>query len=515
MIDIYDNLGNIYSYRQDYKKALEYYKKALKLGKKIKDKKKEANSLKNIGILYSEWSQYHIAETYLKQALVLSEKSDIVYLKTNVLHALGFNYTYQNKGHLAVKFLTQSLILSKELEYKEKIFQNYYFLSQAYMSIGNGEKAKQYYKKYNMLNQDANKKLNNLKIKYETEKQEQEIEILNKEQELNKQQIVIQDERMKNQRYMIYSFMFGFLLILAFAIVVLRQYREKKKANLKLFAKNKQISEQKEEIESSIKYAQRIQEAVLPDTDFSNTILKKHFIMFKPKDVVSGDFYWMAKTNEWSIIAVADCTGHGVPGAFMSMLGISFLNEIVRKSDVTETGSILNELRKSIIEALKQKGIEGEQKDGMDMSLIAINNKTNICQFAGANNPLYILHKEKYQHKTTNNLENLIEEIKPDKMPVSIYVRMDNFKTHTIQLNQGDRLFLFSDGMPDQFGGEKGKKFKYKPFKRILANAYNKTIEQQGVDLEDALNKWISYNNPYNNKSYEQIDDITVLGIEI
>jgi serine phosphatase RsbU (regulator of sigma subunit) len=270
------------------------------------------------------------------------------------------------------------------------------------------------------------------------------------------------------------------------------------------------VVEHKKEIDDSIRYAKRIQTAVLPADKYADSILGEHFIIFRPKDVVSGDFYWATKTDEWTVVTAADCTGHGVPGAFMSMLGISFLNEIVSKKELTNTGDVLNYLRKSVIDALKQTGGEGTQKDGMDMSLVAIHKDRKKAMWSGANNPLLIIRKQK-RVESTNDVSDIVEEIKPDKMPVAVHVTMDAFSFHEFDVNEGDRLYLFSDGLPDQFGGEKGKKFLYKRFKQILVETSNLDIKEQGNALETELDAWMNFNG----KKYEQVDDITVIGLQI
>jgi len=276
------------------------------------------------------------------------------------------------------------------------------------------------------------------------------------------------------------------------------------------------------EISESIDYATRLQGAILPESKILKKYLSDHFVLFKPKDKVSGDFYWWAHIENHTVITAADCTGHGVPGAFMSMLGSSFLREIVEKEYITNTGLILKKLRKEIIKALKQTGEVGEQKDGMDMAIISINHETNIVQFSGANNPLYIVKsgKLKVESEESNNsvklcdnsklnIQNskLLYEIKPDKMPIAIYEKMDNFSTHEIQLEKGDNIYMFSDGFADQFGGKKGKKFKYKPFKQLLINNCQLTMKEQKVVLNKAFEEWQG--------DIEQIDDVVVLGIKI
>ncbi|RLD53885.1 MAG: hypothetical protein DRJ01_18775, partial [Bacteroidetes bacterium] len=268
-----------------------------------------------------------------------------------------------------------------------------------------------------------------------------------------------------------------------------------------------EIEEIHHEISESINYATRLQGAILPEEKTLDKYLSEHFVLFKPKDKVSGDFYWWSHIENHTVITAADSTGHGVPGAFMSMLGASFLREIVEKEFVTHTGVILRKLRKEIIKALKQTGEVGTQKDGMDMAIISINHETNVVQFSGANNPLYILtNRELTDLSPLEGFENFYE-IKPDKMPIAIYEKMDNFTAHEIQLEKGDVLYMFSDGYADQFGGAKGKKFKYKPFKRLLSENRDKPMKEQKELLDKAFESWRG--------DLEQIDDVVVLGVKI
>ncbi len=286
--------------------------------------------------------------------------------------------------------------------------------------------------------------------------------------------------------------------------------------NEELAAQRDEIQEQKYNIEKaninineSIDYANRLQRAILSNTEILKKYLSDFFILYNPKDKVSGDFYWWTHIENKTIIAVADCTGHGVPGAFMSMLGSSLLREIIQKEYITHTGVILRRLRKEIIKTLNQKGEIGEQNDGMDISIITIDNKTNTVQYSGANNPLYIITNNARILKDYTPLKdyNGFYEIKPDKMPISIYEKMDNFQTNDIKLEKGDKLYMFSDGYADQFGGQKGKKYKYKSFKDILFNISELAMEEQKNILD------VNFENWKNNE--EQTDDVLILGLKI
>lgn len=256
------------------------------------------------------------------------------------------------------------------------------------------------------------------------------------------------------------------------------------------------ITQQKQEITDSIHYARRIQAALLPPTQILNKHTSDHFILFKPKDIVSGDFYWMTEKNEKLIVTAVDCTGHGVPGAFMSMLGVSYLNEIVNMMDEVDAGELLNQMREYVIHSLRQKETEGESKDGMDMALCIIDTRGQTLQFAGANNPLYLLRNGE------------LIETRGDKMPIGIHARDDqSFTKHTIDLRDGDSIYLFSDGYADQFGGPEGKKFKYKPFKNLLISNNHLPMDEQKKVLDQTFMSWKG--------DLPQIDDVVVIGIKL
>ncbi len=259
--------------------------------------------------------------------------------------------------------------------------------------------------------------------------------------------------------------------------------------------------EQRKEILDSINYAQRIQEAVMPSKEYTDEVLKEHFIMFKPRDIVSGDFYWIKKMDNFVAIAAADCTGHGVPGAFMSMLGSSFLNEIVNRKTLTNAGEILTQLRKKVKTSLHQEGKSNEQKDGMDIAFLIINIETKKIYFSGAYNPLYIIRQE----NDTETPE--LHQLKADRQPIGIHIKEKEFTNHEFQLQNNDKLYMFSDGYVDQFGGATGSKFKIKKLKNLLIEIYDKSMQEQHLILKQTFNKWKG--------ELAQVDDVLLIGIEI
>ena len=244
-----------------------------------------------------------------------------------------------------------------------------------------------------------------------------------------------------------------------------------------------------------------------------------HFIIHRPKDIVSGDFYWTTIYKQYVVFCVADCTGHGVPGAFMSMLCISLLNEIVIKDEVIHPEEILNKVRIMIIESLKQKGLMGEQKDGMDISICIYNKETSELEFSGANNPLYIIRNKDNESilcdKQLEQEDYILYEIRGDRMPISIYDKMDPFKRNTINLLKNDRLYLFSDGICDQFGGPNNRRFMNNCLKAALMETLTPEIKDQKIQIENRIDEWQAFINPKTGHPFKQVDDICLMGLRI
>ncbi len=526
--NLYSNIGIVYDNLQQFDTALVYYNLSLEMARKFKIDKQIATALTNIAANLRLQKRLNESIKYLNEALAIKQKlgnkSSIAVSQVG----LGEVYYMMKQYNKAIAYFLQGIENAKQTGYKMYEKQGYQGIYKAYKELGDYKNAYKYQELYmilqdSLINDKNNKIVEELQTKYETEKKEEQIKRQEAEIGKHKAEKLAQDIKLKKERTQKIALFVGLLLTIALIIVALRSIRNKKRANIALAAYLEEIKQQKEEITAqrdeieaqrdlaatqrdliieqkqaitdSIQYAYKIQTAVIPDDGYMSSLLKDYFVLYKPRDIVSGDFYWLGKQNGKLIIIAADCTGHGVPGAFMSMLGFAFINDIVNKERITSPAEILNKLRKSIIKALNQHGKDDDQKDGMDAAAITIDIKNNRMQFAGANNPLYIIK---------NN--ELIEK-KADKMPVSIYRVMNDFTNHDIEIQQNDVFYIFSDGYADQFGGEKGKKFKYKNFRELLLSISDKPMAEQKEILNTTFEKW--------KQNFDQIDDVLVMGVKI
>ncbi|PLW98895.1 MAG: hypothetical protein C0594_17780 [Marinilabiliales bacterium] len=317
------------------------------------------------------------------------------------------------------------------------------------------------------------------------------MEKLNIEKELSKTKI-------KQQYFIIYGFIGIFVLIVFVLFLIIRQFQQKKAANKLLRSQNDIITVQKKEITDSINYARHIQTAILPSELTIKKYLPDSFVLYKPRDIVSGDFYWITEKANRIIYTAADSTGHGVPGAFMSIIGSLLLDITVEEITSMNAADILSNLKNRLVSTLNRDGDKVVQ-DGMDMALIVLDKSEEklVIDYAGANNPLYIINKGELQ------------EIKPTKMPVGFYNGDKNrtFINNRLNLQKSDLLYIFSDGYADQFGGPNGKKFKYKQLKNLLLEIHHLNLQEQKLILDQKFEDWKG--------EHEQVDDVIVMGIRV
>ena len=535
----YNNIGLVFTNKGQPDSARKYLELALATWEKSGDSRGIAMTCNGLGRLNTLSGNYRDALFYLNKSLSISEEMNDLYGKAQNLLAIGEVYDVQGKTDLAIGIYRQAYDIAVSSGNNRKIAMLAQRLYKGYYAKKNYAEAVEYLKVYSdlrdtLVKEDQIKAVEEMKALYETEKNELRIEGLEKDKKLNEEQIA-------KQRLILFSLIGGFVVVIFFSLMLYRQFSAKKRAylllekkNQEVFQKNEEISAQRDEIaaqrdlatrqrdiiahqqkdiKDSINYAFQIQSALFPTEEDLRLALKDYFIFYRPRDIVSGDFYWVNKKESKVIIVASDCTGHGVPGAFMSMLGIAFLNEIVNKENSTRPAQILNRLRENIILAMKQHGENVKQQDGMDAVAITIDRQAGTLEFAGANNPLYIVGSRQYAAGSESpdcqlpTADYQLIELKGDKMPVAIYSRMQPFNQQTVALNQGDVIYIFSDGFADQFGGPEMKKFKYKPFKELLQSICHKPMEEQKKLLGDAFDNWRG--------DYPQVDDVLVIGIRI
>lgn len=493
--DTLNSIGAVYMFQNEHEKRLDCNLQCLRIREKVGDKEGVSGSQNNIGETYFEMGDATNAMKWFYLSLENPDSSEQI--KAWATHNLGKVYVSQGDFDKAKEYLQRSLSISsavhydvlsavsnielallffEKTEYKdaEQSAQSAFNIAER---IGSKEEAK---KALNII-AEVKEKTGDLKgaLVFYKKHHEAHIAIFN---ELNAQRIRDIEFQYEIER-------------------ITKQAEIERLKTFELQSAYEEIDHQKKllehrnvEIIDSIKYAQRIQQALLKDEEHISKHLPPHFILYKPKDIVSGDFYWVLEKTPHLYIAVADCTGHGVPGAFLTMLGTSYLNEITSRDDLPSPAQILDELR---IKFVKELGGDGETKDGMDISMIQINCKTFEILWAGANNPLWVIKKGTSE----------IHEIKGDKQPIGLTHSPVLFTNHSLQLQQGDSVFLFTDGFADQFGGPKGKKFKYKQLKELLVSNSNLSLEKQKQKLEKTFVEWSG--------ELEQVDDVCIIGIKI
>jgi serine phosphatase RsbU (regulator of sigma subunit)/Tfp pilus assembly protein PilF len=497
-----NNIGIIYGNQGNLEKALENHLKALKIREEFKDKKGIAMSYNNIGLIYYEQKNYSKAlDNQFKSQIINKEIGNIQGIAVSYTN-IGNIYIKQKKFEEALHYNNLALSLDKSIGYKEGVKDTYSSLTELNDKRGDYKQALKYHKLYSeikdtLLNEQSSEQITEMNTKYDTEKKDKEI--IKKDAEISEHQA--ETERQTLQRN---AFIIGFALVIVLAFFIFKGFRQKQNANKLLEEKNGLIEKQKQLVEEkngkitdSINYAKRIQQAILPSEELIKSTLSDSFVFFKPKDIVSGDFYWIhAIDNKEVLFAVADCTGHGVPGALMSMMGFNLLEQVVKEHQVYEPAQILNELSKLMMESLRQTDELGSKKNGLDIALCKINYQKLELEYAGAHNSLYLIRN------------GILNETKADRRSVGISSpKATPFLNHKIKLEKGDCLYVFSDGYADQKGGTENKKFFYQPFKDLLIDSYQLSMQEQQVKFEKIISKWQGVN--------EQIDDMLLIGVRI
>jgi len=552
--NVYGVLGNLNLSLDNNKQAKEYYLKALKLNIDIGNQEDAATSKLNLAIILRKERKYQQAIAYNQEVAAYYKKTKNPYyegmslsnlgncyqlagnpdkalvnfklavekfLQVNQFRALAKTYgdiadlyTDENKYELAIDSYKKALNYLNDdssLETRRKLLESLYML---YKKMNKPAEALNYFEQFHQLADSVAKiaresKIDSLLTQFETEKKEKEIVILQKESELQLQKI----NQQKNMKFFLSSLI---LMLIVLVLVVYNRVRFKQKKNEELslmnrqiMVQNEEISAQRDEIEaqrdhiahqsnsivSSINYAASIQRAVMPSFEGFYHLFPESFVLFLPRDVVSGDFLWYYRVGKKKIVAAVDCTGHGVPGAFLSLLGITFLNEITGAMGITQADLILNKLREMVIHSLQQEsGIIGS-KDGMELSVCVIDEETHEIEYSGAHQDVYFYH------------QNELKIIKANKMPVGIYFKEDDFTSQKFTYEPTDSLYLFTDGYMDQTGGPEGNKMMSGAFRAFITEYCSHRMEKQHEFLLKNFETWKS--------DGEQIDDVLVIGIRL
>jgi serine phosphatase RsbU (regulator of sigma subunit) len=513
-----NNIGYIYQDNGKFNLALECFKKNIEICIKTGDKESLAVSYNNIARVYQKQNDLTKAMSYYEQGLKLAEEIQHQHLINSSYNDIGVVYELQNNLPKAAEYYNKSLQVAKKNGRIKYIINSSENLFQLYKKQNNYKLALENYElfirmKDSIFNTENTKKIVQNQMQYDFDKKQLSDSLkVAEERKLNE----VKFKQEKTQRNFLYA---GLVLVIVFLGFMYNRFKITKKQkqiiekkekfakeqNIEIYKQKHLIEQKQKEIIDSITYAKRIQQAVLTGSDVWQKISKEHFILFKPKDIVSGDFYWAYNSpDNLSVFLLADCTGHGVPGAFMSMLGNSFLNDIVVENKIYKADEILNRLRSKIINALEQKGESG-QRDGMDICLCVWNKTDNTLEYAGANNPLWVL-------KTTVNPNGIeskqLQEYKADKMPIGAYTEeLKPFTSHTIKLFKGDTIYLITDGYADQFGGPKGKKFKYKALQEMFIQYHSLPMHEQKNYIDKEFENW--------KKGFDQIDDVSLIGVRV
>jgi len=540
----YENIGSTYLSLGNYKKVLDYSFKALALSRKIGMTGNVSNALSNIGdaftsIYYADSagkgftyttgnSTIHIEHsalldsTLVYQRLALKAANEIK-ISVSISYAdrgIGGIFDLMKNYDSAIYYyqraynIVDSLgALKEEMEYSQA-------LGHTLAKVGKYELAAKYLNitiaiKDSLFSREKEKALGKIEAQYEDDKKM----LIEK---------TLAAEKDKREKFVIAGVSVGLVIVLVFLILLFKRFRitdkqrkiiqEQKKdvdtAYLKLNDAHGILQEKDKDISDSIAYARKIQTAILPSEEYLKQSLGNYVLLYKPRNVVSGDFYWCHQEGDKVVFAAVDCTGHGVPGAFMSMIGSSLLNQVVIENKVSDSAEILWQVRNNLLRQLQQKGQEAVARDGMDMALCIWDKTKNTIQFSGANNSLYIVRTGitlniLLDHRLVRPTGNDLLEVLPDKQPIGYQEgKMDTrFSSQTIQLQKGDYIYIATDGYHDQFGGEKNKKFTSKAFRDLLISLKGKPMSEQKNILDNTIEQWKSAN--------EQTDDICVIGVRI
>jgi serine phosphatase RsbU (regulator of sigma subunit)/Tfp pilus assembly protein PilF len=506
-----NNIAHLFKKEGNSAKALEYFQKSLALYEEIENKLGVAGCLNYIGIIYEDQGDLKKAMGYFEKSLKIQEEIENKDGLTYSLNNISDLYQKQKLYSKALNYAQRSMAISRELGYPANLRNAARQLADIYSATNNYKLAFENYKFYvkmrdSIVNVETRKSSIKSHLKYEFEKKAIADSIKAADEQLAAAvKLEASEAKLKQEKTQRAALYGGLVLVLVFAGFMFNRFKVTQKQKYIIEAKEQEtqkqneiisvqkdlVEEKQKEILDSINYAKRIQHTLLAHTDFLDEHLPEYFVYFNPKDIVSGDFYWATERNGKFYLAVCDSTGHGVPGAFMSLLNISFLNEVINEKGVEQPNEILNLVRQRLIDNISREG----QKDGFDGILVCIDKKEMLVTYAAANNRPVLVHGSSLQ------------ELNADRMPVGMGERKESFTLYETKIEQGDILYLYTDGYADQFGGPKGKKFKYKPLNELLFANASIDMKEQKEKLEQQFIAWRG--------GQEQVDDVCVIGIRI
>lgn len=526
---VYSYFGTIYQNKGELNKALEFYELGLELKTKVGDFAGIGNIYSNIGGVYKAKKEFTKALEYYELGLKNNEQGGMLQQIAGCYNNMG--NIYFEMGNLdKAKFNSEkALSIANEYSYAAEISDASESLWKIYRKLGNESKALEMFEKFittrdTLKSEENQKAIIQQQFQYQYEIQSAEDSLRNAEKEKVQNAEINQQKAEIKAKQNLQILLFGGLgLVVVFSIFIYNRFRLTQKQNKIIEEQKHEVEEKNKEITDSINYAKRIQTAILPPNKMIKEFLPESFVLYKPKDIVAGDFYWMqmievaraelnsssttTSSNQLILFAACDCTGHGVPGAMVSVVCNNGLNRSVREYGLTDPGKILDKTREIVIQEFEKS--EEEVKDGMDVSLVNIeisNNEILKFKWAGANNPLWIVRKVNHFQNEEQQEYSLIE-FKPNKQPIGKYAEPKPFTTHEIDLQKGDTIYIFTDGLQDQFGGEKGKKMKSAKLKELLLSIQKKNMDEQKILIEKLFERWKG--------DLEQNDDVCVIGVRI
>ncbi len=528
-------LAEIYRVKKSYHNALENYYKAEKIRIKHSNTIGLADLYVNMSKVYSEMNEWDKSINTLLKAISIFDKINAPLGKAEALVEIGKVYLSKRQIQNGIKSCKEGIDLAISIGATEIIRNGYNVLSSYYEDAGDLVNAHKYFKLYIQYRDSIGgiekaKELQRIKFENDYSK------LFNKERIDNNNKLSIAENKTLKQSRISKVFIIAFIISLFGLVIIFLNYREKQKRNnmlafqkLDMERQKAELMVQRDELEiqknlvihqrdrimtmltdlgESIDYARKIQQALLPSDKTLLKTLGEYFLFFQPRESVGGDFYWTYKNGDIIYFAVADCTGHGVPGGFMSMLGVSLLNELVSRGDCCASpAKMLWGLRDMIVKALNQTGLDDDSQDGMDIALCMYNKKSRDLVYAGANLSLFLTTEYPPAPSELVYVQEKMVEFKPDRMPVSFYLRMNEFNEHKLTLKSGDCIYLSSDGYADQFGGPNNKKYGYNTFRNLLLSISEKPFDKQSDILWNEFDKWKGEEN--------QTDDVIVLGVKI